>query len=171
MKAGLYIRLYSGIRILNWKIPASETSLGCFNPHRLKNYQRFRATLASLLALRAQRSHSCYLLPCCSSEDVSFEVRTLCPKRFTFKGVSVRVGTVRWNFLFFFVGGKFLKNNFIWVGEKNTFLKKLPSALASAFFKSVFFLCVGFFSHVNFIRSPFFKSLIIASVAFKRFSS
>jgi hypothetical protein len=32
---------------------------------------------------------------------------------------------------------------FLWVEEKNTFLKKLVRGLALAFFKSVFILCGG----------------------------
>jgi len=49
---------------------------------------------------------------------------TLCPKRFKLEAMSVRVCTVRWGVLIFFVGGEILKF-FFWVGEKHTLLQAL----------------------------------------------
>ena len=71
------------------------------------------------------------------SVEVSI-LQALCPKRFTLEILTVGLSTkpVRWR-------KKNKKNrggkNSSWVGEKNTLLKKLLSALACAFFKSVFF--------------------------------
>jgi hypothetical protein len=64
---------------------------------------------------------------------------TLCPKRFTLEAQQV----------VFVVNPRVGKNKFVkkgkvafWGGEKNTLLKKMPKALACAFFKSVFFCSV-----------------------------
>ena len=82
----------------------------------------------------------CYLLLCCLSEAVLFEVRThfvqsdLHSRRCLFDYAQSTCG-----------GEKKIKKKgrvgkkFSWVGEKNTLLKKMLSALACAFFKSVFF--------------------------------
>ena len=74
---------------------------------------------------------------------------TLSTKRFTFIAVSLQVCR-----MCLCVGEKKLKKlrwqkSFSWVGEKNTLLKKLLSALACAFFKSVFFCGWLFYSLIN----------------------